>query len=249
MATEKTVLVVDDDQRILAMLQETLEASGYRTLTAAGGPEAMQQLTAQAVDAVISDIKMPDWDGLTLLERIKESWPETPVIMITAYADNAIRERAKTSGAAGFLAKPFRIGQLQTTLTDAISAAQEQSGQPKRTLERILVVEDDEEFRQILLDVLPGMGYTPTGVATGEEALREIEEGAFDVVLCDYLLPTMSGADLLFKVKAMTPETLVVMITGYPPSLDGHAFSNADGYLMKPFRFDEIEQMLNDLSF
>ncbi len=248
MATEKTVLVVDDDQRILALLQETLEASGYRALTAAGGPEAMQQLTAQPVDAVITDIKMPDWDGLTLLERIKESWPHTPVIMITAYADDAIREQAQSGGAAGFLAKPFRIGELQTTLTETITAAQTQAGQPQRTLERILVVEDDEEFRQILLDILPEMGYTPSGVGTGEEALRKIQEESFDVILCDYLLPTMSGADLLYEVKAASPETLVVMITGYPPSLDGHAFSNADGYLMKPFRFDEIEQMLDNLS-
>jgi CheY-like chemotaxis protein len=248
MAGEKTVLVVDDDQRIVNLLQETLEASGYQTVAALGGPEAMRQLTAHTVDAVITDIKMPGWDGITLLERIKESWPELPVIMITAYADQDIRQRAKTGGASGFLAKPFRIGDLQATLGEAISAAKSQSGQPQRLIEKILVVEDDEEFREILMEVLPEMGYKPVGVSTAEEAIRSIKEHPVDVVLCDYLLPTMSGADLLHEVKAMNPETLVVMITGYPPSLDGHTFTSADGYLMKPFRFDEIEKMLSDLS-
>ena len=123
MAIKKTVLVIDDDERILSLLQETLTTAGYRALTAAGGPEAMTKLAAEQVDAVISDIKMPEWDGLTLLQRIKAEWPDLPVIMITAYADELIRTEAERSGADGLLDKPFRIDRLEEMLNDALKRA------------------------------------------------------------------------------------------------------------------------------
>ena len=247
MSIQKTVLVVDDDERILSLLQETLTAAGYRALTAAGGPEAMRLRTAEAVDAVITDIKMPDWDGLTLLERIKAQWPELPVIMVTAYADEEIRDRAQVGGADGFLAKPFRIGKLQEMLTGVLRTAAQRSGTAARKIETVLVVEDDDEFRQILMGILPAMGYRPTEAVDGESALEILATQQFDAVISDFMLPQMTGAELMRKIKADSPETVVIMITGYAPSVDGHEFGDADGYLMKPFRFDEIDKLLKKL--
>jgi len=247
MLRQKTVLVVDDDRRILSLLQETLSTAGYRALTAADGPEAMRQLTAEDVDAVITDIKMPDWDGLTLLQRIKSAWPGLPVIMITAYADEKIRRRAATSGADGFLAKPFRLDKLQDMLTDVFRSAAVRSGGATRKIQTVLVVEDDDEFRQILMSILPALGYKPREAADGETALEILADQRFDAVITDFMLPKMSGTELMDKIKAASPETAVIMITGYAPSVDGHQFADADGYLMKPFRFDEIDKLLKHL--
>lgn len=247
MPIQKTVLVVDDDERILALLQETLTAAGYRALTAGGGPEAMRRLTAEEVDAVIADIKMPEWDGLTLLDRIKSQWPELPVIMVTAYADQDIRDRVALGGADGFLAKPFRLDKLEGMLDGVLATAVQRSGAAARKIETILIVEDDDEFRQILMGILPAMGYKPTEAADGETALNILAEQQFDAVISDYMLPKMTGAELMRKIKVDSPETIVIMITGYAPSVDGHEFGDADGYLMKPFRFDEIDKLLKKL--
>ncbi len=247
MAMKKTVLVIDDDERILTLLQETLTAAGYRALIAASGPEAMTKLTAEQVDAVISDIKMPEWDGLTLLQRIKTEWPELPVIMITAYADALIRTEAERRGADGLLDKPFRIDRLEEMLSGALRRAATTTNGAARKIETVLLVEDDDEFRQILLEVLPGMGYTATEARDGETALKILAEKSFDVVITDFMLPKMTGRELLQKIKADKPETAVIMITGYAPSVDGHEFTDADGFLMKPFRFDEIEKLLKNL--
>ena len=237
----KTVLVVDDDERVRSLLQETLAAAGYRALAAAGGPEALRKLAAEEVDAVITDVRMPGWDGLTLLERIKADWPAVPVIMITAYANDEIREQAQQKGAEGFLSKPFRIDQLRATVTDVLQRA------TPRKIERILVVEDDEEFREILMEVLPALGYNVRSVPDGEAALALLGQERFDAVITDYLLPGMTGTELLQKVKTTAPETACILITGYAPSVDGHPFGEADGYLMKPFRFDEIDKLLKNL--
>jgi len=247
MSVRKTVLVVDDDRQILSLLQETLNAAGYRALTAAGGPEAMRKLTAEAVDAVITDIKMPGWDGLTLLERIKSEWPHLPVIMVTAYADAEVRSRAETGGANGFLAKPFRLDKLQGMLDDVFRSAAIRSGGVTRKIETVLVVEDDEEFRQILMEILPALGYKPREAADGETALEIFTREPFDAVITDFMLPKMTGIELMNKIRIAAPETAVIMITGYAPSVDGHEFADADGYLMKPFRFDEIDKLLKNL--
>jgi len=228
---QKTVLVVDDDERILSLLQETLNVAGYRALTASSGPEAMRTLTAEDVDAVITDVKMPDWDGLTLLDRIKAEWPALPVIMITAYADQDIRDRAAVGGAAGLLDKPFRLDQLEKMLSETIRSAGERSGAAARKIETVLVVEDDDEFRQILMGLLPAI----------------LAEEKFDAVITDFVLPHMNGTELMQKIKADAPGTAVILITGYAPSVDGHDFGGADGYLMKPFRFDEIDKLLKNL--
>jgi len=238
---QKTILVVDDDERVRSLLQEALAGAGYRALVADGGPEALRKLAAEEVDAVITDVRMPEWDGLTLLERIKEQWPTLPVIMITAYADEQIREGAEARGAEGFLSKPFRLDQLRNLLTEVMRKA------AGRRIETVLVVEDDDEFRQILMEILPALGYTAQSAPTGEAALAMVDRERFDAVITDYLLPGMTGTELLRKIKAVSPDTTVVLITGYAPSVDGYPFSEADGYLMKPFRFDEIDRLLKNL--
>jgi len=244
---QKTVLVVDDDERILSLLQETLNVAGYRALTASNGPEAMRTLTAEEVDAVITDVKMPDWDGLTLLDRIKAEWPALPVIMITAYANQDIRDRAAVGGAAGLLNKPFRLDQLEKMLTETMQSVGERSGGAARKIETVLVVEDDDEFRQILMGLLPALGYRPRDAASAEAALAILAEEKFDAVITDFVLPHMNGTELMQKIKADSPDTAVILITGYAPSVDGHDFAGADGYLMKPFRFDEIDKLLKNL--
>ncbi|MBI4686898.1 MAG: response regulator [Nitrospirae bacterium] len=79
------VLVVDDDVNILRLYKEELEEEGYQVLTSSTGEEGMSIFEKENPDVVTLDILMPDIDGITLLRKMKEKRPDTPVIMSTAY--------------------------------------------------------------------------------------------------------------------------------------------------------------------
>jgi len=117
--TRATVLIVDDDPGLLQLLKIRLEAFGYTTLSAASGNEALGILETQAVDVLVTDLRMEPMDGMALFERVHERWPGIPVIMLTAHG--TIREAvdATHSGIFAFLTKPVDKDELQSTLKQA----------------------------------------------------------------------------------------------------------------------------------
>ena len=106
-----TTLVVDDEDLIRWSLKEQLEASGHRVLEAANGKEAGRQVQ-EGVDLVLLDYRLPDIDGFALLERIKRSHPETPVIMMTAYSTIESAVEAIKQGAYHYVHKPFEMDEM-----------------------------------------------------------------------------------------------------------------------------------------
>ena len=103
----KRVLLVDDDEGVLALLAATLERGGYGTYCVENAKEALNKLKEEFFPVVISDIMMPDMDGLTLLKKIKEINPDIQVIMITAHANVDSVITAMRNSAASYLKKPF----------------------------------------------------------------------------------------------------------------------------------------------
>ncbi|MBN1824096.1 MAG: response regulator [Endomicrobiales bacterium] len=108
----KKVMLVDDDEGVLALLSATLEREGILTYCTDGAQKALKKLSEEFFPVVITDIMMPDMDGLELLEKIKEISSDTQVIMITAYAtlDSAIT--ALKRSAASYIKKPFDPDEL-----------------------------------------------------------------------------------------------------------------------------------------
>ncbi|PYT10648.1 MAG: DNA-binding response regulator [Acidobacteria bacterium] len=101
------ILVVDDEPNVRKVLGAMLEQAGYLTTRAATGDEALGLVRAQDPDLVITDLKMPGMDGLDLLRRLKEGFPEIPVILLTAHGTVEAAVEAMKQGALDFLAKPF----------------------------------------------------------------------------------------------------------------------------------------------
>lgn len=120
---KRTVLVVDDDAVILDILCNMLELERFRVITASSGPEAIEAVTHETVHAVVSDVLMPDTNGIDLLKRIKKERPALPVILVTGYSGKYSPRQAASCGADGFLTKPFRNVELVKLLHDTISQA------------------------------------------------------------------------------------------------------------------------------
>ncbi|MCI0693897.1 sigma-54 dependent transcriptional regulator [candidate division KSB1 bacterium] len=102
----KTILIVDDEFSVRESLEKVLSKAGYVTLSADSGNEALAVLSKEKVDLVLSDLKMPDGDGVELLKSIKKNYPDVEVILLTGYGtvENAVE--AMREGAYDFITKP-----------------------------------------------------------------------------------------------------------------------------------------------
>ncbi len=110
----KTILAVDDSRSILQMVSFALKGAGYDVDVAPDGQAALGMASTKAYDMVLTDLNMPNMDGLTLIKnlRAKAQYRFTPLIMLTTEADPAFKAKGKAVGATGWLVKPFDPQQL-----------------------------------------------------------------------------------------------------------------------------------------
>jgi len=119
--TMETVLIVDDEKNYTLILAAVMEEEGYEALTANSGESALEILSRSDVDLVITDMKMPAMDGITLLERIKKRDPDLPVIMMTAYGTVEKAVEAMQKGAYSYITKPFDNDSLTAYVGKAVA--------------------------------------------------------------------------------------------------------------------------------
>ena len=119
-APAKTVLLVEDESATLRFYLAGLRGlQEFRVLSAVNGAEALAQVQAQAVDVVVTDLRMPVLDGYSLITILAERYPSLPVIVLTAVSDPAMLDRAAELGALRVLAKPVRLSQLMDEVRTA----------------------------------------------------------------------------------------------------------------------------------
>jgi len=111
---------------------------------------------------------------------------------------------------------------------------------------QILIVDDNPHMSSLLSDILDFFDYKTMGAKDGEEALKILTEGPFSMVITDLRMPRMGGMDLLRSIKDKFPHLPVVVITGFgTDSSKSDAFAaQADGFLAKPFKVEEIKELL-----
>jgi DNA-binding NtrC family response regulator len=107
---------------------------------------------------------------------------------------------------------------------------------------RILVVDDDENIRKVLIMILEEEGYNVASAETAQRAIEMTEKETYNVALIDVRLPDMEGIELLTKMKDTTPKMRKIIITGYPTLQNAIEAVNkgADAYIMKPFNMDRV---------
>src|ERR1700680_5174227 len=117
------ILVVDDQHSIRLMLESGLSLNGFRVSCARNGAEALAAASSEEFDAVISDIYMPDGDGLTMVQELRALFPALPIILMTAQGSVELAVRAVEEGATDFIAKPFEVSAVAALLRRHLSAA------------------------------------------------------------------------------------------------------------------------------
>ncbi len=138
MTAPRRVLVVDDDLSLRQFLTNMLRRASYSVRAVPGGVEALEALRDQPVGVVVTDLNMEGMDGMAVLSAVKEEWPETEVVMITAYATTENAVSAMKKGAYDYVVKPFNVDELKLILAKAF--------------EKQAISEENRELRALLKD-------------------------------------------------------------------------------------------------
>jgi len=169
MQPEATIMVVDDEPGARVTLCGILEDAGYRVIGVEKGADALRLIQRSPCKVVVTDIKLPDVDGMEILELAKEANPEAAVIMMTGYASMETAVEAVNRGAYAYFVKPVNPDELKTTIANALKQ-QGLSEENKRLIDELqrsnsLLARANEELRSEI-----------TGREHMEKALRESEE-------------------------------------------------------------------------
>src|SRR6202022_961065 len=119
------ILIVDDQHSIRLMLESGLSLNGFRVSCARNGTEALAAASTGKFDAVISDIYMPDGDGLEMVQKLRAVLPALPIVLMTAQGSVELAVRAVEEGATDFIAKLFEVSAVAALLRRYLSAASE----------------------------------------------------------------------------------------------------------------------------
>src|ERR1051325_5571962 len=134
------VLLVDDDVAVRTVLAALLEQAGITSEQAASGEEALTKLSSGRVDVMITDLRMPGLDGMELLARVVQGFPEVPVIVLTAHGSVSVAVEAMRRGATDFVEKPFdRDDVLEVVQTALLKARELDEPPPASTAARSLL--------------------------------------------------------------------------------------------------------------
>lgn len=118
----KTVMIVDDSASLRQVVNMALRGAGYEVLEACDGKDALVKLNGQRVHLVISDVNMPNMDGITLVREMKklDSYKFTPVIMLTTEAQDEKKREGQAAGAKAWVVKPFQPQQMLNAVSKLI---------------------------------------------------------------------------------------------------------------------------------
>jgi CheY-like chemotaxis protein len=232
------ILIVDDDRRMTRTLVDILSLSGHEVSEAWSGSDAIQKIREMNFDCVLTDIRMPEMDGVELHRQLREAQPGLPVMLMTAYASEALLRQGLDDGVVGVFDKPLDINHLLGFLT---SLAKNRM---------VVIVDNDPVFCQTLDDILKIRGFKAAQVTDAHVDVKQIASGA-QVILLDMKLNGISGIDVLKDIRKDHPNLPVILVTGHreemAAKIQGAMDINAFTCLYKPLEIPHLLQMLAEI--
>jgi len=175
MSTGATIMVIEDEIGTRITLCGILEDAGYRVIGLERGVEALEMIRGDTFDAVITDIRLPDVDGIEILELAKEINPDVAVIMMTGYASVETAVDAVNQGAYAYFVKPINPDEIKTTIANALK-------QQRLSIENKRLVESLQRSNKLLFEANEELRNEVTERKRAEDTLRESEERYRDLL-------------------------------------------------------------------
>lgn len=256
-------LVVDDEQDICDNVVRASRENGLAMEYALSGREALAKITAahetqQEFNLVLLDWKMPDMDGLETARHIREKIPSNiPILILTAYDWSEIESEARAIGINGFLAKPFFVSNLRSTV-EKLSSIPEFDETPDNSgsflqNRHFLAAEDYELNAEILVDTLETYGADCDVCENGEEVLKcfaASAPGTYDLILMDIQMPVMNGCEAAKAIRncghpqAGSIPIVAMSANAFAEDVQEAMNAGMNAYLTKPVDAKLLEKTL-----
>lgn len=209
----KKILIVDDDQDIRLLLNKFLSKNGYDTKTASDGASAIETLKSYKCDLVLCDFKLPDLNGLELIQKIKVINPGTALLVITGYSDVKVAVKAIKLGAYDYVTKPLYPDEILITIENALKNKDQQSQAKKDSKPKKFVIGESPQAIQVMKHIrliaptdmsVIIQGETGTGkefVANEIHNHSKRKDAPFVAIDCGALPKDLAGSELFGHVK------------------------------------------------
>ncbi|MBF0465993.1 MAG: response regulator [Nitrospirae bacterium] len=246
------VLLIEDDETARKQLAKYVQKERFQVIPAENGRVGIELFKSEQPQIVLTDLKMPDIDGMEVIHTVKRMSPETEIIVFTGYGEVDTAIAAIREGVLDYLKKPIDLDVLSLALGRAkekINMRQAESLVP-----HILLAEDEEIPRTRLKRVLEKEMWKVFDVTNGEDAVGLFAHTKIDVVLLDIKMPKIDGLEALHKMRAINDDFEAIILTGYgdEQSAIQAMRDGALSFLRKPVDLDQlillIEKALEKLS-
>jgi len=238
------LLTVDDEIDLCEHIKDIFSRLGYEVFIALNGKDALSIVKKEKPKIVFLDVIMPAMDGLEVLRQIKEFAPSIKVIMLSVADDPDTKNKAKLLGADCFLRKPFLEEGLENEVIKRVSQMAKDTESP-----RMLIVDDEQETSAALKEFLVRRFECEVSVANnGEDGLKLLKEGKFDLLLLDIRMPGISGMDILKEKNKLGYKLRIWVITGFDSEEVAHKVieEGADDYIPKPVSLRLLGRKVRD---
>ncbi len=250
----KRILVIDDNENNRKILERQLQHWKLEVVTAMSGAQALDRLKLSSdFDLIVTDMQMPEMNGVDLSKKIKASWPHLSIILLSSIGDETRKNYEGLFSA--ILTKPVKhqpfLKALKSELRQAKEPAQQENNAGTALKEGfadiypldILVVEDNLINQKLILRILSRLGYDPHLANNGLEALEKLAIRSYDVILMDMQMPELDGIETTIRIrKEFNEQPHIIALTANAMSEDRERCKAAgmDDYLSKPLHIDEL---------
>lgn len=243
----KRVLVIDDDESIRVAICRILRLGGYEPVEAVDGLDGCEVFIRHAFVAVITDLVMPNQEGIETIQRLRELDPAVPIVAISGAMgiDFSSLDDAKLIGADAVIAKPFGIEDLLGTLDEVVDQAP--PAQPMRApyspiKRQVLVIDDDDDVRRLMGEMLErGGSFEVVEASSGSAGVNAFLRNHCIAVVADLVMPDQSGIETIKQLREIDGQVPIIAVSGFAwsdsdPLAQQARAAGANAVLGKPFR-------------
>jgi signal transduction histidine kinase/DNA-binding response OmpR family regulator len=255
----KKTLIIDDNASVRDMLRNRFEAWNMIISEAGSGKEALEILSTQPdLDLIITDLQMPEMDGITLTHSIKKSYPNTPVMLLNRAGDEEYKKHPGLFSSV--INKPIRRHILKEQVmslirqNDKVTLISDHSNKQKLSVDfakqyplSILIAEDNVMNQKIVGKILNKLGYEPKMTGNGKEVLEEVSNKYYDVILMDVQMPEMDGLEATKMIRiCLSDQPVIIAMTANTLQGDREVCLRAgmNDYISKPINLEELVNLL-----
>ncbi|AYL94811.1 hybrid sensor histidine kinase/response regulator [Mucilaginibacter celer] len=255
----KRILFVDDNATNRDIIDTQLKQWKYDPVVVASGSEALKVLNkkGRAIDLMITDMSMPEMDGLELATKVRKKFPEMPVILLSSIGSEQSKREDNVFSAV--LTKPTKHNLLHKHIVEQLKTGSsiKNEYQPVQTAfttefaknypMEILIAEDNLINQKLAVHMLTKMGYHPDIAENGHAALNTMATKHYNLILMDVQMPEMDGLEATRFIRSnMQEQPVIIAMTANAMPEDRQACLDAgmNDYLSKPMKLSDLMEML-----